>query len=251
MIYNYRSSREVIAKVFRDFGINRTDYINDAVEWMGEALEHIGASRQTIPKIRVTKVENFRARIPEDLYILDTIAFANDNSDTEPDLEDFKYQLTQGPLHRHPGLWEENDQQISVTKRNEDFIVDGRYIKTSFEDYWIAIQYKAFYLDDCGYPMIPDDVSFREALSWYIMMKLLQRGENHPTIKWDIARQEWLKYCTQARSMANMPDKSQMKDFYKRWVTMIPNYDRGFEDFETEVTAENVIEESFTNKLIG
>lgn len=247
--YNYRSSKSVIGKILRDFGIQRSDMINDCIEWMGEALEHIGTAKQVVPKIRVVQAQDFKVRIPPDIYMLDTIRYANDNSTTQPDINDFKYILTTGKQDLHPGLFKQRKNTQLQTEEN--YTLDGRYIKTSFEDFWIAIQYKAFALDNDGYPLIPDDVAYQEALSWYCTMKILQRGEKHPVIDWQTARQEWQRYCTQARNASNMPDKNEYREFYKRWVTMIPNYDRDFEDFEDTIDAENVIQQSYSKNIIS
>ena len=44
MIYKNKSSQTIIRKVFRDLKPTNDNWTDDAVEWIGEALEHIGAS---------------------------------------------------------------------------------------------------------------------------------------------------------------------------------------------------------------
>ena len=41
MIYKNISSKAIIRKVFRDLNPNGDNWIEDAIEWIGEALEHI------------------------------------------------------------------------------------------------------------------------------------------------------------------------------------------------------------------
>ena len=45
-IYKTISSQEIIRKVMRDLKPEDANWIDDAIEWIGEALEHIVASAQ-------------------------------------------------------------------------------------------------------------------------------------------------------------------------------------------------------------
>ena len=40
------SSKVLIRKIFRDLNPSKDNWVDDAIEWIGEALEHIGASSQ-------------------------------------------------------------------------------------------------------------------------------------------------------------------------------------------------------------
>lgn len=224
MIYKYTSSKTIIAKVFRDLGIQDSDWINFAIEWIGESLEHIGTYSQTIPKIHILKNANFRAKLPNDLYILDEIRYSNSTSTTQPTAQDFNFILSSDDSTHHPSLF--GAENPYNENRVQGYILKGNYIHTSFESKWIAISYRAFYLDDDGYPMIPDSAEFQEALFWYITMKMLLRGQKHPVINYENAEQRWLKYAGQARNASNMPDKSQYRSFHEKWVQMVPQYDR-------------------------
>lgn len=249
MIYQTTSSKAVIAKVFRDFGIQRSDWINDAIEWIGEALELIGTSRQTVPKVRKTKVYSWKTPIPSDMYILDTVRYADDTGSKSPDLEDFKYIASEGDMDKFPGLFREDD--TIYRRATEKYFIDGSFIKFTFEDKWVALEYKAFPLDEDGYPLVPDAAEFKEALAWYIIWKIILRGKQHPVINYEIARREWKGNMVRARNSYNMPDKGQMRDFRDRWVSMIPRYDRSMEQLEEAVTAENVVSKSYAENIIG
>ena len=55
-IYNLTSSKVIIRKIMRDLTPSDYNWIDDAIEWMGEALEHIGASSQLEKKVCIYKV---------------------------------------------------------------------------------------------------------------------------------------------------------------------------------------------------
>jgi len=114
------------------------------------------------------------------------------------------------------------------------YIIDDGYLKTSFASGQVCLSYMAFPTDKDNYPMIPDDISFKEAMFWYIFKKLLLGGFDKPTNKIDygFADQKWQYYCTQARNAANYPDIAKYESFMNQWVRLIPNMDSGASFFE-------------------
>lgn len=252
MVYKYISSKQIIAKVFRDFGIQDNDFITDAIEWIGEALDFIGAQRQLVGKTKVFQTFNFRAPLPNDLYSIDSVRYARGEYGNEtPSIDDFKYELSQAETEYNAAFFGEEKQGADY--RENGYLIDGEYIKTNLENSWIALTYWALPLDNDGYPLVPDMVEFKEALTWKIMEKILLSGHNHPVVNYQFAHQQWLKYCTQARNQANMPDKGAYKLFKEKWVTMIPDYEHNIKElnnFKPYTSATNAIEQSFQNKLI-
>jgi len=51
------------------------------------------------------------------------------------------------------------------------FIKPG-WIVFNKKDGFVKLSYKAVATDERGYPLIPDTVSYQEAIYWYVMMKL-------------------------------------------------------------------------------
>ena len=86
--------------------------------------------------------------------------------------------------------------------------------------------------------MVPADISFKEAMFWYVYKKLLL---SNPKITkngmdYNFAEEKWKYYCTQARNAANYPDIDRMASFMDQWVRLIPNmnrHDSFFEDLNT------------------
>jgi len=77
MVYKLASSKTIIRKVMRDLKPPGDNWIDDAVEWMGEALEHIGSAPQLSQKGCVLTVSNFKALMPTDLYYINQVAVNN------------------------------------------------------------------------------------------------------------------------------------------------------------------------------
>ena len=74
--------------------------------------------------------------------------------------------------------------------------------------------------------MIPDLASYREALYWYVVMKLkfpeYMSGRMNREIYYDI-RRSWNFYCQQAYAEAMMPDQGDMDIIHKSWIKLVPD----------------------------
>ena len=129
-----------------------------------------------------------------------------------------------------------------TTYYEETYIVDCDYIKTSFHSGKICISYMAFPTDDECYPLVPEDISYQEAMFWYIYKKILLGNPKFKNnqIGYEFADAKWKYYCTQARNAANFPDIDRYESFMNQWVRMIPNISRHDLAFEQLNSRENL-----------
>jgi len=284
-VYKQISSKSIIRKVMRDLSLSTDNWIEDAIEWMGEALEHIGASTQLEKKVCTLTVDNYTACLPSDLYYINLVAtnkrVAGDISteikvlstkigeikallDADPtqnvlvelrelnaryvvlesmywvnpdELSPLSYATSEFPLALHC------DGCVNrLTKSKDTYFINGGKIKTSFISGTICLSYMAFPTDEDCYPMVPDDVSFKEAMFWFIYKKLLLRDPNvkNNGITYDIAEQQWKYYCTQARNAAVYPDIDKYESFLNQWVRLIPRISEHDSNFNTLNTREQL-----------
>ena len=290
-IYKTISSKVVIRKVFRDLKPSKDNWIDDAVEWIGEALEHIGAPSQLCQKQCVLTVADHKVLLPSDLYYINQVAVNGGVSPTTSkeldtlttkvgelkasivaaQADDLEYSSTTSILHEINNrivilenvYFNDNNNSmqplqygastfhrsmhcdgcVNESTRYEDtYIVDCDYIKTSFQSGQICLSYTAFPIDDECYPLVPQDVSFQEAMFWYIYKKLLLTNPkmNNNGIDYSLAEGQWKYYCTQARNAANYPDIDRMESFMNQWVRLIPDINRHDLAFESLNTKEDL-----------
>ena len=271
-IYRNISSKSVIRKIFRDLNPNTDNWIDDAVEWIGEALEHIGASPQLVTKTVLLDVKDYKAILPSDLYYinqvavnttvagtstasqidtirekLDAIIAGGDNASAQLNevnsrlhvleqtylnsnsLDVLAYCTTNFPKNIHC-----EDCVNEHALGDSCYYVDSDLIKSSFITGKICLSYTAFPVDDECFPMVPDEISFKEAMFWYVYKKLLLGGTEpqvNNKIDYLFADEKWKYYCTQARNAANYPDIDKYESFMNQWVRLIPNMNRHSEGF--------------------
>ena len=149
----------------------------------------------------------------------DAVIKLNSDQDTKDKLTAMITTTTYGPKTSN------NDGGINNTD-DYTYIVIGNYIKTNIKDGYLLISYQAIPTDSNGYPLVPDDASYLEALYWYIVMKLTypdwRAGRVRDQVYFD-ARRSWNYYSKQAYGNAIMPTRDQMESIKNTWLRLIPN----------------------------
>jgi hypothetical protein len=264
----------VINKVIRDLGLGENEIpYQDFVEWCAEALEDIGSYTQFEDKKGTIVIENYEGMLPCDLYKVVKLdigceinptdggfyggSLLNELNKAGVDYESFGYESF-GAYTRFrdlavPGLVKPQNQYASTieitrklshnpnlsmyTHTTLDYNVNFNQITTSFECGLIDIQYLAFPVDDRGYPLIPDNQSFRTALFWKIAYQLSIRNPKcipNPVMQDPrYTKDEWNKYCMQARASANMPDLDGMIRLKNNWLRLHNTTDDDMDNFRS------------------
>ena len=100
----------------------------------------------------------------------------------------------------------------------------------------------AFPTDAECFPLVPDDISYKDAMFWYVYRQLLLAYPKFKDngIDYAFADEKWRYYCTQARNAANYPDIDKYESFLNQWVRLIPDMNKHDELFEGLNTRENL-----------
>jgi len=241
---NYRtvSAKTIVETVFsryRNYISQDSDgLVGNAVEWMGEALEAIGILSAMEDIDAVYAVENGRVEIPCNLYLIKSVA--HDGVWLPYGSQTFNYDL-----HCTDCVNEKQAKDLPYS-----YIVNPNWIQTNVpEGEKICISYKAFAVDEEGYPQIPDKVTVKQALFWYITMLMCLGGFQHPEINFDKAEQRWLKYCGQAEADLALLDKPQRETFRNQWVRLISTTQHDYRDFFSNIEGE-VLQQKYNNQRV-
>jgi hypothetical protein len=212
MIEKYTSIQEVISKVYRDLALEDESRWEDMIEWSAEAMEQIGAYQQYVHKAVEEEVSNYRLALPCDFHKLVGIEFNGDNLKMLTGNYD--------TMHR-------TQEQIDRLKASSHYgyTINDAWLNFNFEKGDINLAYIAVKTDEDGFPMIPDNVSYKEAIEKYIVMKLNYPKFVMETINpntWDRIVNDWHWFCSQARGKANMPNADQMETIKNMWNRLKP-----------------------------
>jgi len=217
-IVGYVTIDSVIAKLYRDLGINTELNEGHIVEFVAEALDKIGAYSQYQEIKDCLKLENGRVKLPTNFYRIKDISYNNI------------------PLHWASlsllTAYSCEGSNIPQCCTENSFYIDGCYIVTDIEItnnesiQNLNIVYLGVPVDDNGYPLIPDDVYFMEACAKYVTYMIDYREWRKGNIADKViqkSEQDWLFYVNSARGSANMPNTAQLENLKNIWVKLIPD----------------------------
>jgi len=273
MIYNMEKVDRVISKIVMDLGLGQTDIpFGDFVEWIADALQHIGAYPQFVEKSCIISINDYSGLLPCDTYKVIRMkkSMSIPEGDIDPDggfyggtlvnmlnkagvdyesLDAYeRYKIIAVPGIAHVGYIDDlsvladklgyNGNLIGNAPHTRhtanDYNINFNKVTTGFRYGFIELQYLSFATDERGWPLVPDDVSFRDALFWKCAYHLSMRDpkclKNPRMQDMEYCRQMWNKYCVQARAGANMPDMATLERIKNQWLKLIPettleNYD--------------------------
>lgn len=283
MIYKFTSTKEVIAKVMADLDLDEKSVrYSDMNEWASEAVEKIGSVRQLkrkisgVDKTPVITISGYQAKLPTDLFRLDTVAFstsptgpwfpmiisngsfnlwsdtaANGESDTDyvvatetivslvQQLYSYTRQQALELLNTDynirvilTNLIKAGETNQTINDYGLKYTIKPGYICTSMRSGYLKISYDAHYVDSDGYLMVPDNISYIEAIYWYIVKKLKYpeylAGRLNRETYYDIQR-SWNYYCKQAYGESLMPNGDEMEAISNEWNKMIPEINSNME----------------------
>lgn len=205
------SSKAVLAKIIADLDLKEDEIrITDVREWIGEAMEKIGAVQQLEHKVANIQVVDYQAKLPCDLYRLNQVAFSFENGcgwlpmrkvtnsfgvykkcgECNPkmlikdnaliplvkNIFNVNVKQTLSALVNQYTIPSNNGRLIignpATFNTSLQYSTKPGYITVNVPCGWLKISYHAIITDEDSMPMIPDIPSYFEAIFWYVAMKM-------------------------------------------------------------------------------
>jgi len=235
MVWNgkFVSLDRVIEKVYRDEEYDHELDWGDALEWAGEAIALIGAPAVHIDKITNThpltpnvEVTQYRGELPIDLvYILPGGVRDYDTSEV--------YRYATDTFAIAPGTQEVNatsgvkntTREIHTTNNDKTYTLNAGYIYVNEEEVTLEIAYKAFMIDENGFPMIPDNERVIKCVASCVTYHTDHRLWRKNKIARDVyehSEREYQFYIASASNALRTPHPDKKESWTKAWVRLNP-----------------------------
>ena len=196
-----------------------------AVNYAVHFIQIVGVPNEFEEKTALVNIENYRGCLPCDYYDMIQVRtykegeycpkvfrYASDN---------FHYSSKKEPNG--------NSDNGDLTYK-----LQNNAIYTSLKEGVIEVAYHAIKVDKEGYPMIPENSSFIQALELYIKKKvftiLFDQGKINNAVLQN-TQQEYAWYVAQARSDMSIPSISEMESIKNSWCTLLQRtteFNKGF-----------------------
>lgn len=229
MVYKTCSTQKVIAQFYRDFKPSNSGWVEDAIEWIGEAIEIMGCHQGYSEMFKELHVLDYRVKLPCEAESLIGISYKGG-----------RLARTGGIRHKNPNA---NCELNKLTLSLDTYSLNPNYIHTSFQTGCITVYFEGLELDCDGYPFVIDDAMYRKALEWYILMQMLGRGFKHQVFNYKDAMSQWEATYPKAQNKCKMPDIDGMEQFKKTWTGTCRSVNRTNQFFE--LTGENITDSAF------
>lgn len=235
----YTSIYEIILSAYRDSGMDQQINIADAVEWAGEAIELIGGAYQLEDKIEVLLIDCFKTKLPCELHYINGVkglikSDAAEIEECEFSISSFTPMIYSSDIYHRYII--PNNSTNSIVNRNLTYKVNDDYLFTNFEKGFIALSYKAVPVDNDGFPKIPDDIKFKNAVKYHIMWKLALLNLKTNKVSSEYYRiierdRDW--YIGAAQTRSHMPSMDMMESIKNNWIRLIPKINQHRDGFKS------------------
>lgn len=191
-----------------------------AVNYAVSFIRIVGMPKEFTEKTEIIDIKDYRGLLPCDL---ENIIQVRTYSECGHNHKVFRYSTDSFHMSEHKG------HSFDLTYK-----VQGNVIFTSMKEGKIEIAYMAIPVDSDGYPMIPDNSTFANALELYIKKKqftiLFDQGKITPQV-YNNCLQEYSWAVGQAQSDLVRPSVDEMQAITNSWNTLVPRvteHSRGF-----------------------
>ena len=193
-----------------------------AVEYAVDFISLMGTPALYNEKTAIVKIEDWRGMLPCDFESMIQVRAVGKNN-------------IPGPMYRYSGHSFHMSQNHGPAFTGEfTYKIQGTVIFTSTKDLDIEIAYRAFAVDDEGYPLLPDNASFLRGLENYIKLQWF-------TIKFDMgeisrevfenAKQEYCWSAGDAQSEFSRLTLDEAETLFNSFKTLLPRNNEHWKAF--------------------
>lgn len=227
MIYRQISSKIVIGSIFDRFNIDYGGFVSRVPNWIHRAMSSMNLNMELLDDTVDSAVVDYKATIPDECKLLVGVTYLDKR------LPRLGYQ-NQTLATNMPTLI--HDQFSYELNKNG-------YIITTFET--AELGELKFYIKklpseldattNIYFPLIPDDNKLIDALEWYILKRLLERGHKvgefslaknntflNPAMAWEIAR----KKAINSIEAMDADERQQVSKIKRDFIQDYDYYDR-------------------------
>jgi hypothetical protein len=237
-------------------------YQDDILEWIAEGIGYIQTTQTLVTEstaaqdcpgellvtnhcvglpcgfVSILALEDeFGNRIPEGGDITDitlqTSSRHKNNQSTQDtristfEVNPYQHQTSSGVPSTKPGtsvpIFGEDITSVKNTPYKRAYYkIQGNCIQTSFESGYVRLHYLALPVDEEGYPTIPDNENFKQALEWHIIRRLIGAGYQHPVFTWEKADEQFEKYAGRAMNEVSFASLDTRARTWRSTVRLIP-----------------------------
>jgi len=253
MQYSYTSLKSVIGNVIRNTRIQDGSFIADIHEWLYEAMEQLETEFSLEGKFEVLNMSFHKAKLPCGLKYIDAIEYngrrLKEGGGVRPASQStVPVNYTEDAFQTKIGVQDFNGHtlytatldkvsKLAGSSSYEYYYTDMGHINTSFSDGPLTVYYRGIATDEDGFPMIPDNQNYKQALYWYCRGMMIGAGWKDTVFNYQYCTSQFEFFAGRALGEIRMPSPEQMEHRINTFVRFIPYsgyYDNFFQTSRPE-----------------
>lgn len=238
MQYQYTSLKDVIGNVIRNTRIQDSSFIADIHEWLYEAMDMLETQNTLEGKWEKISIDFHKGKLPCGLRWIDAVEVNGHRlqegrgsrpvEKSKPVSYNNLFISTVSKvdtINSHSQYVSEIQKvQQLAANRNEYYYTEMGIINTSFCDDEITVYYRGVKVDEDGFPMIPDNQNYKQALYWYCRAMMIGAGFEDKIFTYVHCFEQWEKiYGPRATAEIRMPSPEQMQHRINTFVRFLPD----------------------------
>lgn len=213
-----------------------------AVEYTVDFISLMGTPAIYDEKTAVVKVHNWRGQLPCDFEQMIQVRMAG-GQHSKRWLNCCRREGFVGPVYRYSGhsFHMSDIKPESLNTGELTYKTQGMVIFTSTKDVDVEVAYRAFRVDDEGYPVLPDNPSFLRGLESYIKLQwftiLFDMGKISAQVLSN-TQQEYAWAAGDAQSEFSRLDLDKAETLFNSFKTLLPRNHEHWKAFFTNGSKE-------------
>lgn len=208
-------------------GLSLERVVNYAVRF----IQKVGMPSIFEEKVQKVQIQEYRGLLPCDLCEIIQVRAIKQNCNNT---DQVVLRYSTDSFHMSSNKTQDNDLTYKV---------QGGCIFTSFKEGDIEVSYRAFLVDEEGYPLIPENGSFEEALELFIKKNyyntLFELGKINGQVLKNV-QQQYAWAVGQASSDLVRPSLDQLQTITNSWCTLIQRTNEHSLGFKNNGTMEKI-----------
>lgn len=223
MIHKSCSIQEVIGRIIRNTRIQDSSYITDMYEWIPEAMDLMRTKMELTYSYKDVEVDFHKGKMPCGLIHIMAVEYYGmrlkygntpKHYKTEPVIDKtisnvdlFTSVVKTQDIPNGNYIWTSDIKSVNNLKQSIDiyYQIEMDYINTSFCDGMIRLHYLSQPMDCDGFPLIPDNGNYKEALYYYVRSKMIGCGYKDTAFNEQELMQRFELYASRAMAQIRYP----------------------------------------------
>lgn len=217
MLYKSCSIQSVIARVIRNTRVQDSSFLYDMHEWIAEAMGLLKTSMSLDKAYADIKICFHKGKLPTGLMSIQAVEYKGK-------------RLRMGLSQKHyskedvtfSDAFHKSEEVHKLEEGEHCYNIEMDYITTTIKEGCVRVHYLALPSDDDGYPLIPDNENYKEALYYYIRAKMIGAGFEDKVYREDVLLMRFETYGRRAINEITYPSVDKMESILQRDLYFVP-----------------------------